>query len=284
MKKLIMMSMVFLYINFLAQEKHSSINDCFKILKEYTRNIQVNSVHFNKSNMTLSQKQSLMIPDASSETSQKIDKMEKREIMDLARKINNAVLENPVEFKNLMLKDEAEVEQEIKKGRTDLISIDIFNVILKDKMKKLLDPKISEFLTIPLILRVKINQIDLVTHNTTDLVSFALPKTEINCTVNDIVKGSNLLKKGDLLEFYYMNFWKKTNREFIEGEEYCISLAIRLKHDGSYTFPLVTNSKTDGVYLIKNNKLFDETNNFGLDNNIEWEDFKEQFSKRYINF
>lgn len=271
-------------INLFGQEKKININDCFATLKKYTRNIQVNIAPLYKLNMSLKEKQSIRVPNATTEIRSKLDEMSKNEVMNLARIINNAVLENPIEFEKLMIEDDVEVKKEIKNGRRDLISMYIFKAMLRHKMKTLINPKISEFLIIPLVLKVKINQINQVIYNTKDSISFALSKIEIKCIVSDVIKGSNLFKKDDLVEFYYMGFWKNTNREFIEGEEYFVSLDIRIQEDEPYSLALVTFKGTDGIYAIKENKLIDETNYFDLGVNMEWRDFKAKFIKHYIHF
>ncbi len=273
-----------LFSNLIAQNQNTAIDDWFNTIKQYTRNVIVPKTSLNKSNMTFEEKQKTRIPDANMETLKKIETMDKGIILDLARKFNKAMLENPVLFKKNMIDDEIEVEQEIKKGRYDVMSIDIFTTILKDNMKKKGYEKQAEFLDIPLILKVRINSIDTKTYKTKAPVSFSMPKTVIGGSVIDIIKGESTFNKGDELEFYYMDMWKKTENQFELNQEYLVCLAIKITEKRDYELALVPNVNTDGIYLVKDNILLDETKYFGTDTRINWGDFKSRFLNKYVNF
>lgn len=274
-----------LFSNLIAQNQTTTtVDECLNTIRKYTRNVAVQEVTLNKSNMTLEEKQKTRIPNAKIETAKIIGAMDKDLILDLARKINKASLDGPVLYKKAMIDDEIEVEKEIRNGRRDMLSIDIFNSILKDKMKKNGYGKHAEFLTIPLILKVKVNNISHVMYETKDPISHSLPKRVIQVKVTDIIKGNSITKKGDELEFYYMNFWKNTKKQFKVGQEYLVCLVIKMIENEDHELALVPNTKTDGIYLVKENILIDKTKYFGTETEIEWNTFKSRFLDKYINF
>lgn len=145
---------------------------------------------------------------------------------------------------------------------------------------------------IPYLLKVKINHIEKYTY--IDPKSPAkLSRTDIDATILDIVKGSSRFNVGDIVNFYFMDYWRPTLDNFVEGETCFIPLAPNTEYNNDYKLiALVTtldaqnndivtlnNYASFGRYPIDEGNLFDKNNFWGYGEKISWTEFKANLNK-----
>lgn len=106
-------------------------------------------------------------------------------------------------------------------------------------------------------------------------------KIYLKVLVEDIVKGDNLLKVGDIINVTYNAYFTHAHRWNV-GESFLFNLRFWLKEGVPYR-TINYLGQDDGCFPIENNILIDKTNYFKQGENVDWNMFKTNVKSRIKN-
>jgi hypothetical protein len=115
-----------------------------------------------------------------------------------------------------------------------------------------------------------------------------IDKIEIKVKIQDILKGDKKFIIGDELTFFYMSMWRRTDFDFVVGEEcffplnvigfpevdICLSCKDCLTEYAGGSF---------GRFPIIEGILIDKNNHFGFGEKIQWEKFRSNLIQQILN-
>ncbi len=149
---------------------------------------------------------------------------------------------------------------------------------LQNEMKERISPLIYALATIPYFLLIEVHDVKSVIPKEEDVLHS--PTTVIDAKIAEVYKGKCRFKKGDVVQFYYYNFWQKENHSFDKGKTYFIPIEPRGTEPITESSPLALVPYLDnatGYYPIVNGYLLDKYNQFGFGKKILLEDFNKKF-------
>jgi hypothetical protein len=162
-------------------------------------------------------------------------------------------------------------------GYIDKVMPDETKWKLLKKFKKEFPPVIYALLKSPYKLKVSITTIKKSIYKDPNS-SARLPRTNINAAIQEVVQGGSRFKPGDVLTFYFMDYWRPTSLSFKEGKVYFVSLYPWWSDTNELSLlALDTFASYDssyGWYPIENGYLIDKNNFWGFGNEISWDEFK----------
>ena len=110
-------------------------------------------------------------------------------------------------------------------------------------------------------------------------------KNYLVAKIEEVIKGKNFFSEGDTVEINYLGDWlRDANKRYEKSKTYFVGLREWNCYNGNcteialYLFP----DEDDGVYPIKNGRVIAPGNYFGIEDNLQWSEFKSEFVKKYI--
>lgn len=210
--------------------------------------------------------------------------LEPEEIDSIMKKMYAAIANDPEGFDKYLTIRGKEQEKEIKEKKTNFTKPK-FNMILGQIQKKLAEEYSEEFISllkIPYFLKVRI------TTKTKKIYQDVVPigQTVLSGQIEEIIKGEKQFNEGDKITFSYLETWKSSqncNEEFEIGKSYFIPIMVFTLDDSKYEYGTkYLNDNNCAVYLVEKNIIKVPNDYFKISNEIEWSEFKKQFSKKYI--
>jgi len=208
------------------------------------------------------------------------------ELEDAMRKMYFAIAEDPVGYENYIYKKQIEWKDNIKKDNINIAKPKFGMVI--GEIQKLIEKKYSNkflrLIRIPFFLRVKV--IDISKKNYTIKGEGHRNQTELIGKVEEVIKGENHFKNGEIVSFMYRNHLTDNIRvnDFIIGSSYFIPLSIASPQTFKETGfkGLVVQFLDENIsYLIKNQILKTIGNYLKISEDVGWSNFKKQFLEKY---
>lgn len=163
-----------------------------------------------------------------------------------------------------------------KKYSSDSIRFGIYENILRNHLEDLYGEAICNLIMSPVLLRVKVIGQETEPYDVKNNITLKLKV--ITAEIEDMIKGENHFTAGEKIQFYYMPFWKHTENEFLDNEEYFVSLIPIIDNkNGEHRLALDVNKINDGIIKLSKGILLDNKDYYGF-GKISWQEFKNKIS------
>ncbi len=218
------------------------------------------------------------------------------EINNLAKKYYKAILEDPIGYDRYILNESTQFSKNRKAGlNSNEITPQLKRGIFFNLLEENLGKEFTKIISIPYFLRVKIEN---VTHSkyTSSVDSMKFTQTNLNCEIEEIIKGEKRFQTKTKVVISYLNWWLKDcsnnsnsndlNDAFKVNSSYFIPIKPRFRgctEDTCITFALqILPDNNCGIYPIINGTIYTPNNYFQISMETQWSNFKNSFIKKYV--
>jgi hypothetical protein len=207
----------------------------------------------------------------------------------LAKLYYDAIAKAPVDYQTYMYIKYKQWEKN-NKGKGDKAALlPGFKIhLIKTLISKENGGYFTHIISIPYYLKIKVLQIKqgkYVSPPRYYPAGLTIPKTVLTAKVEDILKGEERFKGLNTINITILANWLPGAEKFFKvGEEYFVPLKPFNCFNGNcegfalYVLP----GANHGVFLIRNNALNVRDNYFHLGNTVDWDNFKKQFTKKFM--
>jgi hypothetical protein len=204
-----------------------------------------------------------------------------KETGDILEKLYKAIEDDPDGYVNYIVRRNREQANDFKKNIVDASKPTIGNIIglIQLKIAEIYSKQYVALITTPYFLRIKIMNKSASEYK--DLEGRTHDQTNINGDIEEIVKGENKFMKGENVSFMYLNS-KNCCRTFEIGKTYFVPLTVSTLENSNYEGLTTQWFDCNHTYVIENETIRIPGDYFQVGEEINWQIFKERFTKKYL--
>ncbi|MFH0733857.1 MAG: hypothetical protein V1773_04725 [bacterium] len=208
-----------------------------------------------------------------------------KEIYDVAKVYYNVLAKNSSEYRMFIDEEYKRVSALSRNGKATIVNMPTHKLgLLSGIITKQYGATFFRTEMIPYFLRVKINKKTSWNYISGNKKTYSAVK--LMCSIEDVIKGDNRFSINDIVLINYFDLWfEDTNITFLEGGTYFIPVeswdGMNDNYNGFSLAMLDDNNR--GIYPIIDGEVITKGNIFGIGERTNWEEFKINFSEKYIN-
>jgi hypothetical protein len=200
---------------------------------------------------------------------------------DVLKKMYAAIEDDPIGYTNYLARKYHEWGKEIKEKKLDANKLTTGNIegLFCRKIEEKYSRKFLTLIKTPYFLRVKVTDKSPGVYTTKEGSSY--DKFIVKGKVEEIIKGEKRFDEGDVISFMYL---KTTTcfRNYEIGKSYFVPFRVSTLEISNYEGLSLQWFDCTGSYLIENETIKIPENYFEIAEEINWDEFKEQFIDKYI--
>jgi len=204
------------------------------------------------------------------------------ELDDVIKKMYAAIEDDPEGYTNYLHREYREWLRDVKEKKLDGNKLTLGNIegVIKMKIKKKYSYNFLTLITTPYFLRVRITDKSPDVYIDTQGGSHDI--FVLRGKIEEILKGRKRFNEGEYISFMHGNNLTKCLRNYEIGQSYFVPFTVSTLENSNYEGLIKQWFVCKGDYLVEKETIKIPENYFEIAEEINWDEFKEQFIDKYI--